>query len=572
VSELRGDDRSRARRKKKAGGELGHLAELIAAAPTRCAAAVEELNDEVFKLVEKEGAVNARLILFSLLASTAVPKFARAITELQLHAEMLARLEDPAQSSDAPEIANAAQPVFSALPFDQAVEFFNAKRVMTPDEFAQLEDRYKARGFAIAGVYDRRVLAEAHGVLSDTIATGRSERDNQRALREAFTSAGLDAPDSFQLQTIYDQAILGAYAGGRWAQLTDRDVMRARPYWQYRTAGDNRVRPAHRAMDKKVFPADSPVWQSWYPPNGFRCRCGVDSMSESEVRAQGITVESDVPHVIALPDGTVAHMNPDPGFSGSPATQIAADRTVTAIRRNAQGAGALGQGADDLNRAADRERRARIDHFAGLDEHAVEERLKHTPVFNVARAELPAPGHVEVTWHMYSQNLDTAEQLVTRAVQEKGLFGLRDRIGIASRATYFSDWDGASWPDPEVVYDDALARKLGIPEGRTVARSTEYGLRFVSTEAELPRLLAFLQENGERHGGAPVRRAWDIQDVRLRAGAGAKLPADPKWPSAWLNVLEEHDGREVLTLSREPLKHAKRSEAIAVNASLFEVL
>lgn len=45
------------------------------------------------------------------------------------------------------------------------------------------------------------------------------------------------------------------------------------PYWQYITAGDSRVRAAHKALDKMTFRADDPVWDTIYPPNGWGCRC-----------------------------------------------------------------------------------------------------------------------------------------------------------------------------------------------------------------------------------------------------------------------------------------------------------
>src|SRR5690606_21010943 len=51
------------------------------------------------------------------------------------------------------------------------------------------------------------------------------------------------------------------------------------PYWQYITAGDARVRDAHRVLHKKVFKHDDPVWNTIYPPNGWNCRCYVKPLS-----------------------------------------------------------------------------------------------------------------------------------------------------------------------------------------------------------------------------------------------------------------------------------------------------
>lgn len=45
-------------------------------------------------------------------------------------------------------------------------------------------------------------------------------------------------------------------------------------YWlEYRTAGDERVRAEHQAINGICLPKTDPFWQNYYPPNGWRCRC-----------------------------------------------------------------------------------------------------------------------------------------------------------------------------------------------------------------------------------------------------------------------------------------------------------
>ena len=44
---------------------------------------------------------------------------------------------------------------------------------------------------------------------------------------------------------------------------------------QYRTAHDNRVRPAHRVLHGITLPPSDPFWDEFFPPNGWRCRCTV---------------------------------------------------------------------------------------------------------------------------------------------------------------------------------------------------------------------------------------------------------------------------------------------------------
>ena len=45
---------------------------------------------------------------------------------------------------------------------------------------------------------------------------------------------------------------------GRYAKM--QQVKKARPYWQYLTVGDDRVRPSHAVLHRMVFPADHDFW------------------------------------------------------------------------------------------------------------------------------------------------------------------------------------------------------------------------------------------------------------------------------------------------------------------------
>lgn len=42
---------------------------------------------------------------------------------------------------------------------------------------------------------------------------------------------------------------------------------------QYRSAGDERVREEHAALNNTTLPPSDPFWSKYYPPNGWNCRC-----------------------------------------------------------------------------------------------------------------------------------------------------------------------------------------------------------------------------------------------------------------------------------------------------------
>ncbi|MCC7202041.1 MAG: minor capsid protein [Nitrospirae bacterium] len=91
---------------------------------------------------------------------------------------------------------------------------------------------------------------------------------------------------------IFDTNMSTAYMAGRHKQMTDPDVLKARPYWMYDAVNDSRTRPEHRAWDNLVLPADDPWWNTHYPPNGWGCRCSVRALGEHDLRRLGKGVNS----------------------------------------------------------------------------------------------------------------------------------------------------------------------------------------------------------------------------------------------------------------------------------------
>ena len=74
------------------------------------------------------------------------------------------------------------------------------------------------------------------------------------------------------LRAEYEFAAASAEMAAKWERfMADGD----RYNLQYRTAGDDRVRPEHAALNGVTLPPSDEFWESYYPPNGWRCRCTV---------------------------------------------------------------------------------------------------------------------------------------------------------------------------------------------------------------------------------------------------------------------------------------------------------
>jgi len=74
------------------------------------------------------------------------------------------------------------------------------------------------------------------------------------------------------LRTEYNFVSASSEMAGRWEDFEkDGDDY----YLQYRTAGDDKVRPEHAALNGVTLPQSDPFWDEYYPPNGWNCRCTV---------------------------------------------------------------------------------------------------------------------------------------------------------------------------------------------------------------------------------------------------------------------------------------------------------
>lgn len=70
----------------------------------------------------------------------------------------------------------------------------------------------------------------------------------------------------------------------KWGKYNDQKGLY--PNLQYKTAGDDRVRDDHDAIDDVIKPIDDKFWDRWYPPNGWNCRCYVVQTTKGITKGQ----------------------------------------------------------------------------------------------------------------------------------------------------------------------------------------------------------------------------------------------------------------------------------------------
>ena len=206
--------------------------------------------------------------------------------------------------------------------FKAAVEFLKKKKSVSKEEFLKMDEASRAKAFMVSGYTKAEVLDSFLQALTEAVELGSTKEEFQKKMDTFLEENGYEGVNPFKADVIFRTNLQTAYNAGHYKSMTDDTVMKLRPFWQYRTAADGNVREEHAQMHGKVYRADDPIWDVWYPPNGFRCRCSVVSLSERQVKERGLTVETKPPRKVDRETGEILESRPDKGFATNPAKQV----------------------------------------------------------------------------------------------------------------------------------------------------------------------------------------------------------------------------------------------------------
>lgn len=79
--------------------------------------------------------------------------------------------------------------------------------------------------------------------------------------------------NSNYLRAEFETAKRGSGMAWKWKDyVKNADLF---PNLEYRTVNDERVRPEHAVLSGVIKPINDSFWRTFYPPNGWRCRCYV---------------------------------------------------------------------------------------------------------------------------------------------------------------------------------------------------------------------------------------------------------------------------------------------------------
>jgi SPP1 gp7 family putative phage head morphogenesis protein len=231
-----------------------------------------------------------------------------------------AKTSDFAQMKLTPEILMGA---FNLAPKD-AIEYFKQKGFRITWDWREMEGEAHAKAFTVAKAMRIDILEDIREMVQKAIDKGITFESFQKELEPKLESRGWwgwkkpqDVPTDgepmpegdkavelgtpHRLETIFRTNIQSSYMVGRYKAM--KSVAKSRPYWQYLAVLDNMTRDEHAAMHGRVFRHDDPIWDEWYPPNGFNCRCRVISRDADDIEKKGLDVEESDDGVILDSEG-----------------------------------------------------------------------------------------------------------------------------------------------------------------------------------------------------------------------------------------------------------------------------
>lgn len=178
--------------------------------------------------------------------------------------------------------------------FQEAIRFLKGKLPEASLAWDDLAGPVHAKVFTVAGATTADLSRDLQGALVDALAKGQTITAFRKDFDQIVQAHGWTyrGKRGWRTSVIFDTNMRTAHMAGRWEQLqANKD---RRPFLQYRTAGDARVRPLHRQWNGLVFPIDDAFWQTHYPPNGWNCRCTVRAFSQADLEERNLQVSPPV--------------------------------------------------------------------------------------------------------------------------------------------------------------------------------------------------------------------------------------------------------------------------------------
>lgn len=246
------------------------------------------------------------------------PEFSALMYRTLLTGEMGGQLfvrdiEVPEAGTRTAALAAVTGEAFFALPFEEAIQAFLARRLISPEEYRQMSARARAMAFSVSRMTSTELVKRVQSVLGRTLEEGGTYREFVAAVRSGEVDLGITSTNPGYLENVFRTNTASSYGAGRLRQLTDPVVAAARPYLEFRTARDARVsghgepvgskawKSGHAQLEGVVFEQGDPGWREFSPPLRWQCRCGIVARRAEDVDQSRVVAASSLPRTAITP-------------------------------------------------------------------------------------------------------------------------------------------------------------------------------------------------------------------------------------------------------------------------------
>lgn len=195
---------------------------------------------------------------------------------------------------------------------------------LTSRAYTDVWQEQNALAFTVAGAQSAQMVSDFHQVITKAIRDGTTLaefREDFDAIVERF-GWSYRGTRGWRTRVIFETNLRTAYQPGRWQQAWE--AREDRPFLRYVAVMDGRTRDLHRQWNGTILPIGADWWRTHYPPNGWGCRCRVQSLSARDMERRGFTVTEPAPkpdlvaRQVNTPDGARTELVPesiDPGWA-----------------------------------------------------------------------------------------------------------------------------------------------------------------------------------------------------------------------------------------------------------------
>ena len=157
------------------------------------------------------------------------------------------------------------------LPFEEAIEFFRQKLNLPTQTWKDIWQGAHSRAFVVAGAIKEELIEDLRAAVEKGLVEGAMLNEFRKDFDNIVQKHGwkYKGAAAWRTAVIFNTNISVAYSAGHWKQMTDPDVVKARPFLRYVGSSSAEPRTEHMEWYNTVLPADDPWWDTHYPPNGW---------------------------------------------------------------------------------------------------------------------------------------------------------------------------------------------------------------------------------------------------------------------------------------------------------------